>query len=337
MTEPPIVANAARESEPKPRATRARAWLVALLGFGAADLLILNLWAVPKLVIPSIPSTTATTTDVRAAERAEHEPAAASQRKAAGASEAVRASRPAQGEGRAPGDTGQSLTVAAPEPRAEPAAPAAKNMAIEASEVAQAQRHVEPAAAEEEADDDNVDIEDPSAAARENQPTQARADAPAPQPPPGSDDEAELAERHASGAQDAPEPAALTTNTGTNTNVPTLEAPSDDARPEGLPLTQVYFSLGNFAIGPRGKDKLERALPQLLADESPVVVIGSADPTGPEHINETLSDARAQAVSDWLVEHGVAEARVDARGIGNTGAGGTALDRRVDIWLGGSR
>jgi outer membrane protein OmpA-like peptidoglycan-associated protein len=95
--------------------------------------------------------------------------------------------------------------------------------------------------------------------------------------------------------------------------------------------------LGNFAVGPSGRATLEQFLGQLTADQAPIVIVGSADPSGPEQLNETLADARAQSVADWLVEHGVDRARLQTRAIGNAGTAGSALDRRVDIWLGGSQ
>jgi len=61
MTKPLNTQLSQREA-PQPRsARRPRTWLVALLGVGAADLLVLNLWAVPSLI------TNTTTTDKRAA------------------------------------------------------------------------------------------------------------------------------------------------------------------------------------------------------------------------------------------------------------------------------
>jgi outer membrane protein OmpA-like peptidoglycan-associated protein len=103
------------------------------------------------------------------------------------------------------------------------------------------------------------------------------------------------------------------------------------------PLTQIFFSLGNFALGPNGKQLLERKLPLLNSDQRPILIIGAADPSGPEQVNEKLSDARAQSVAEWLLLHGVDAQRIHTHAIGHEGAVGSTLDRRVDIWLGGSR
>jgi outer membrane protein OmpA-like peptidoglycan-associated protein len=103
------------------------------------------------------------------------------------------------------------------------------------------------------------------------------------------------------------------------------------------PLTQIYFSAGNFWLGPNGKLVLERTLPKLLEDKRPILIVGGADPSGGEEVNEKLSDARTQSVAQWMVAHGVEASRIERRGIGLAGAVGSSLDRRVDIWLGGSR
>jgi outer membrane protein OmpA-like peptidoglycan-associated protein len=103
------------------------------------------------------------------------------------------------------------------------------------------------------------------------------------------------------------------------------------------PLTQIFFSLGSYTLGPNGKQMLERKLPQLTGDARPILIVGSADPSGTEQVNEKLSDARAQAVAEWLLAHAVDAERIQTRAIGHEGAAGSTLDRRVDIWLGGSR
>lgn len=103
------------------------------------------------------------------------------------------------------------------------------------------------------------------------------------------------------------------------------------------PLTQIFFSLGNYTLGPNGKATLERTLPQLTGDERAILIVGSADPSGTESLNDKLSDARAQSVAEWLLAHGVDAGRIQTRAIGQEAALGSMLDRRVDIWLGGSK
>ena len=115
------------------------------------------------------------------------------------------------------------------------------------------------------------------------------------------------------------------------------DGPFDALTVADQPLTQIFFSLGNFTLGPNGKQMLERKLPQLTKDQRPILVVGAADPSGPEQVNEKLSDARAQSVAEWLLAHGVDAQRIQTHAIGHEGAVGSTLDRRVDIWLGGSR
>lgn len=103
------------------------------------------------------------------------------------------------------------------------------------------------------------------------------------------------------------------------------------------PLKQIFFSLGNYTLGPNAKQTLERMLPQLSGDERAILIVGSADPSGSESINEKLSDARAQSVAEWLLAHGVDAERIQTRAIGQEAAAGSTLDRRVDIWLGESK
>jgi OOP family OmpA-OmpF porin len=78
-----------------------------------------------------------------------------------------------------------------------------------------------------------------------------------------------------------------------------------------------------------------------------VMVEGHSDGTGPDALNERLSAARAEAIAELLVQHGVEAERIHSRGFGKTRplaaeqrAGGQnslearARNRRVDIVLG---
>ena len=78
-----------------------------------------------------------------------------------------------------------------------------------------------------------------------------------------------------------------------------------------------------------------------------VLVEGHSDGSGPDALNERLSAARAEAIAELLVQHGVDAERIHSRGFGETRplaaeqrAGGQnslearARNRRVDIVLG---
>jgi outer membrane protein OmpA-like peptidoglycan-associated protein len=69
-----------------------------------------------------------------------------------------------------------------------------------------------------------------------------------------------------------------------------------------------------------------------------VEVQGHTDNVGGDAYNQTLSEARARAVMDWLVKHGVAAGRLTAKGYGKTrpvadngSDEGRAKNRRVEI------
>jgi outer membrane protein OmpA-like peptidoglycan-associated protein len=84
-----------------------------------------------------------------------------------------------------------------------------------------------------------------------------------------------------------------------------------------------------------------RELKQLVLDEQPFVRIlieGHTDSQGSDAYNITLSLQRANAVSRWLVESGVPQSRLDAKGFGrarpllpNSTAANRAQNRRVEI------
>jgi outer membrane protein OmpA-like peptidoglycan-associated protein len=65
---------------------------------------------------------------------------------------------------------------------------------------------------------------------------------------------------------------------------------------------------------------------------------GHTDNVGNDAYNQTLSEARARAVVDWLTQHGIAATRLTAKGYGktkpiadNSTDAGRAKNRRVEI------
>jgi len=68
-------------------------------------------------------------------------------------------------------------------------------------------------------------------------------------------------------------------------------------------------------------------------------LVGHADPRGGSDYNMTLGQSRADAVKDYIVQHGMDKAKTDSSSRGAMDATGTdepswARDRRVDIMLG---
>lgn len=75
-----------------------------------------------------------------------------------------------------------------------------------------------------------------------------------------------------------------------------------------------------------------------------VFVDGHTDDVGSDAYNERLSERRAQAVVDYLSDHGVSVSRLRARGFGeshpvasNASAEGRAQNRRVELNIAGTR
>lgn len=71
---------------------------------------------------------------------------------------------------------------------------------------------------------------------------------------------------------------------------------------------------------------------------SDILIIGHTDAVGPASYNQGLSDRRASAAADYLVNQGVSRTRVSTRGMGETDPvatndteGGRQLNRRVEV------
>jgi OOP family OmpA-OmpF porin len=109
-------------------------------------------------------------------------------------------------------------------------------------------------------------------------------------------------------------------------------AASPAPRPE--PVAIVEFDLASPHVDRRALQALGATLAQ-LREAAEIVVIGHADASGPEQLNDQLSVRRAQAVARRLLGSGISAARirVDARGerepreVGNS--------RRVEVFVGG--
>jgi OOP family OmpA-OmpF porin len=107
-------------------------------------------------------------------------------------------------------------------------------------------------------------------------------------------------------------------------------------------LRGLDFASGEAVLGPGPHPDLV-ALAEFLsaAPEVRVALVGHTDTVGALDPNIALSQARAEAVRDRLVEeHGVAPARIEARGVGylapvasNDTAQGRETNRRVEVVL----
>lgn len=105
--------------------------------------------------------------------------------------------------------------------------------------------------------------------------------------------------------------------------------------------SDVTFDTGQAAIKPQFTTALDDLARTLNAYSSTTIdVVGHADSTGPDDLNQALSERRAQAVAGYLGGRGVNPARVIVSGLGertpiasNDTAEGRAQNRRVEIIL----
>lgn len=102
----------------------------------------------------------------------------------------------------------------------------------------------------------------------------------------------------------------------------------------------VLFASGKAELLPQAEAKLSQVATALTQQDrdAKMVVEGYTDSQGSDEFNLDLSTRRAEAVRKYLSEHGVAEDRISARGMGegqpianNETAEGRANNRRVEI------
>lgn len=86
-----------------------------------------------------------------------------------------------------------------------------------------------------------------------------------------------------------------------------------------LEIYGVHFDTDKATLRPDATPVLEQVLAMLQHDATSQFEIGGhTDDVGSNAHNLTLSDARAKAVVDWLVAHGIAAARLTSHGYGET-------------------
>jgi outer membrane protein OmpA-like peptidoglycan-associated protein len=104
-------------------------------------------------------------------------------------------------------------------------------------------------------------------------------------------------------------------------------------------LEGVKFDHDKSELGPNAGSILDETVTALQrCPEKRVRLDAYTDSAGSDAYNQTLSQRRADSVRAYLVQHGVAAARIDARGLGesnpvasNDTAEGRAQNRRVEL------
>jgi outer membrane protein OmpA-like peptidoglycan-associated protein len=113
-----------------------------------------------------------------------------------------------------------------------------------------------------------------------------------------------------------------------------------DARGTILAMSDILFETGKADLKPELRENLSAigAILQSLLTESKIVVEGHTDNVGAADFNQKLSEQRAKAVMQYLVERGIEAGRMQAIGYGltkpvadNSTDEGKAKNRRVEL------
>jgi outer membrane protein OmpA-like peptidoglycan-associated protein len=117
----------------------------------------------------------------------------------------------------------------------------------------------------------------------------------------------------------------------------------DSARGLIISMSDVLFTTGKYSLNSSAREKLAKVSGILLSYPGLVIAVGGyTDDVGTDAMNQELSENRAGAVRDYLVQQGVTSTAVTAIGYGNTGpvasnsdAGGRQQNRRVELVVSG--
>lgn len=110
---------------------------------------------------------------------------------------------------------------------------------------------------------------------------------------------------------------------------------------ESIEIKNIFFDFNSDSLRPESEPELKRAV-KLLTDypNLKIEIRGHADSIGTEEYNVALSKRRSMAVLRWLVDHGIAAARLTAVGFGsslpaaeNTTEEGRQKNRRTEFHI----
>jgi outer membrane protein OmpA-like peptidoglycan-associated protein len=117
----------------------------------------------------------------------------------------------------------------------------------------------------------------------------------------------------------------------------------DSARGLIVSMSDVLFDTGRYTLKPGAREKLAKVAGILLAYPGLNIAVGGyTDNVGGDEMNQRLSENRAGAVRDYLVNQGVSANSVSAQGVGNSSpvasndnASGRQENRRVELVVSG--
>src|SRR5215467_13956606 len=123
----------------------------------------------------------------------------------------------------------------------------------------------------------------------------------------------------------------------------TILATRETARGLIANMSDVLFTTGSYELAPDARERLAKVSGIILAYPSlRLQVEGHTDNVGGDDYNRQLSERRAGAVRDYLVEQGIASGSITSRGFGKTmpvasndTADGRRQNRRVELVLSG--
>jgi len=117
----------------------------------------------------------------------------------------------------------------------------------------------------------------------------------------------------------------------------------DTARGLIVNMSDVLFDTGKSTLRPGAREKLAKIAGIVLSHPGLALQVeGHTDSVGSEDYNQTLSEKRADSVRDYLVNQGLKESTITAKGLGesmpvsdNATAAGRQQNRRVELVVSG--
>src|SRR5207244_13004611 len=108
-------------------------------------------------------------------------------------------------------------------------------------------------------------------------------------------------------------------------------------------MRNVLFDTGQFTLKPTAREQLAKIAGIILAHPGlKIEVEGHTDSVGSDSFNQVLSEKRANAVRDFMVQQGISPAIITSQGLGegdpvasNDSPAGRQMNRRVEMIVSG--